>query len=67
MGRHSFSLRTDNLVVAGGRKELVLQAGKTGQLEWQADVVSKETPWTVVVIPDGDVLQRVELTGGAEG
>ena len=84
-GRHTFSIRTDNLVLTGNgimsgapkdvsgtrkgmsesRKELQLQAGQPGTLEWQADIQSKETPWTVVLIPDGDMSQRQELTGAA--
>jgi hypothetical protein len=61
-GAHHFSIRTDNILLSGARKELVLQPGRTGAVEWQATILSKDTPWVVVVIPDDDLSQRQELT-----
>jgi hypothetical protein len=61
-GTHHFSIRTDNILLSGARKELVLQPGRTGAVEWQATILSKDTPWVVVVIPDDDLSQRQELT-----
>jgi hypothetical protein len=47
------------------RRELILQPGQAGTAEWQATILSKDTPWVIVVIPDDDLTQRKELTGAA--
>lgn len=71
-GNHHFSIRVDNLVLSsnanvlgapGSRKELILQSGKTGTIEWPATIRSGNEPWVLVVIPDDDLSQRQELTG----
>jgi hypothetical protein len=62
-GRHAFRIRTDNLTLSEGEKELSLSPGSRGILEWQGDVGSPATPWTAVVIADDDLTNRKELTG----
>lgn len=47
------------------RKELTLQPGHPSTVEWQASILSRDTPWVIVVIPDDDLSQRQELTGAA--
>jgi hypothetical protein len=64
-GSHHFSIRTDNLTLPNPRKELILQPGQTGKLEWHVTISSPDTPWVAVVIPDDDLSQRKELTGSA--
>jgi Glycosyl hydrolase family 9/Cellulase N-terminal ig-like domain len=64
-GNHRFALRVENLAFLDGVKELMLLPGKAGRLEWRARVVSEDTPWLAVVVPDGDVSQRKELMGAA--
>ena len=64
-GIHHFTIRTDNLTLINTAKELVLQTGKTGTTEWHARISSPGTAWVVLVIPDGDMQQRKELTGAA--
>jgi len=62
-GQHSFKLRADNLAVEDATKQLTLKAGIAQTFTWRARVVAKDTPWVVVVIPDGDLSQRKELMG----
>jgi hypothetical protein len=64
-GRHGFRVRTDNLTLSEGEKELTLSPGGWGILEWQGSVGSPNTPWTAVVIADEDLTNRKELTGNA--
>jgi len=64
-GAHRFVLRSDNLVVEDGTKQLTLKAGAAETFTWRARVVAKDTPWVAVVVPDGDLSQRKELMGSA--
>ena len=64
-GRHRFRIRTDNLTVSEGEKELVLPPGSAGVLEWQGRIRSPDTPWTAVVIADENTTNRKELIGAA--
>jgi hypothetical protein len=62
-GAHRFVLRTDNLIVEDGTKQLTLKAGVAETFTWRARVVAKDTPWVAVVVPDDDLSQRQELMG----
>ena len=62
-GRHSFSVRSDNLTVEGGPREFELRPGVPGRLTWKARVKSADAPWFAVVIADGDVSHRREISG----
>ena len=62
-GRHTFTIRADNLAVDQPEKELVLRKGTPGSLVWKARMNSLDAPWVAVVIPDGDVGQRREAIG----
>jgi hypothetical protein len=64
-GSHRFTVRTDNLTVSDADKELTLRAGVAGALEWRARIASADTPWVAVVVPDGDLSLRREVTGAA--
>jgi len=64
-GRHRFRIRTDNLTLAEGEQELVLKRRSAGILEWQGSIASLDTPWTAVVIADGNATNRAELMGAA--
>ena len=63
LGRHSFSLRSDNLTIAEAQKEVSLKRGSVGTVEWSGRVDSNETPWVVVVVPDENLEKRKELIG----
>jgi hypothetical protein len=63
-GRHTFNLRTDNLVLTEpARQEIVLTAEGSRVAIWHAHVVSPNTPWVAVIIPDDKLGARRELTG----
>lgn len=62
-GTHTFAVRADNLTVDQPEKTLTLRSGSTGSVRWKARMHSTGAPWVVVVVPDGDVLQRREVVG----
>jgi hypothetical protein len=63
-GRHSFVVRSDNLTLKEPTKqEIAFTSGNTSEVVWHAQVVSSETPWVAVIIPDGDQSERREVTG----
>jgi len=64
-GRHRFRIRTDNLTLPEGEKELVLTPGSGGVLEWHGSIRSPDTPWTAVVIAEENPTNRKELMGAA--
>jgi hypothetical protein len=63
-GSHVFSIRSDNLAV---REQAALKvdliAGKVQQVIWHAHVLSADTPWVALVIPDDLLAERREVTG----
>jgi hypothetical protein len=63
-GHHEFSIRSDNLTVQEQTAlQLDLTAGKVQQAVWHAHVLTADTPWVAVVIPDGALAKRREVTG----
>ncbi len=66
VGRHTFAIRTDNLTLKEtGQQEITLTSGTTRDVVWHAHVTSAKTPWVAVVIPDGSLSERREITGSA--
>jgi hypothetical protein len=67
-GKHSFALRTANLEIVGERDQtLGLIAGREASRVWRGRVASAATPWVVVILPDGNLGQKQELSGTASG
>jgi hypothetical protein len=66
-GRHSFSVRSENLEIEGAARELELNPGKPARVRWKARVREAEAPWVAVVIADGNVAHRRDLFGGNAG
>jgi hypothetical protein len=63
-GRHSLVLRSDNLVLKeAGKQEIDLNSKGSHEAVWHARIVSTETPWVAVVVPDDTLGARRELTG----
>jgi len=63
-GHHSFAVRSDNLILKQpGKQEIDLPSGNAQETVWHAHVVSPDTPWVAVVIPDGNLTDRREITG----
>lgn len=64
-GTHRFNVRTDNLAIRDGSKELVLERASAGTLEWSGRITSADSPWVAVVIADENPTIRKELMGAA--
>ena len=63
-GDHAFSIRSDNLVLFDPAvRNVHLTAGSKREVVWRGHVVSSETPWVAVVVPDGEMNERAEVTG----
>ncbi len=63
VGRHTFALRPNNLVVRDSSKTITLSSGRPVVIEWNASVVSPELPWTAVVVPDADPARARDVMG----
>jgi hypothetical protein len=62
-GYHTFTIRSDNLTLKEpGRQQINLTTASTHEVVWHAQVVSPKTPWVAVVIPDGTLSERREVT-----
>ena len=61
--RHTFVLRSDNLVVRDTSKTVTLSSGRSVVVEWKASVVSRDLPWTAVVVPDADPTRGRDVMG----
>src|SRR6267143_128637 len=58
-GDHAFSIRSDNLALSDPAVQSVhLTAGGNKEVVWRAQVVSPETPWVAVVVPEGEMNER---------
>jgi hypothetical protein len=62
-GRHTFALRLDNLSVEHVEQTLELQPGRPQAAVWHATITSGDTPWVAVVVPDGELANRREISG----
>jgi hypothetical protein len=63
-GYHTFTIRSDNLTLKEpGRQHINLMTAGPREVVWHAQVVSPKTPWVAVVIPDGTLSERREVTG----
>ena len=59
-GRHTFTIRSYNLDVDQAVRQLELQPGVPQSIAWQCAIRSAKRPWIAVVVPDGDIEQRIE-------
>jgi hypothetical protein len=62
-GRHSLSVRTDNLSLAPSIRQFELQAGQPQTITMQGKMTALDAPWVAVLVADDDVIQRKEITG----
>ena len=63
-GRHTFTIRSENLALTESvTQELDLGSGRVREVVWHARVISPSTPWIAVLIPDGTLSERREVTG----
>ena len=61
-GAHDFALRSENLVVERPSRRITLQASRPATIEWKARPATPGAWWIAVVVPDGDVARRREVT-----
>jgi Glycosyl hydrolase family 9/Cellulase N-terminal ig-like domain len=65
-GHHSFAVRSDNLKLEeADSKDIHLDTEASGDLIWHAKIVSADTPWVAVIVPDETLTARQELSGVA--
>ena len=62
-GLHQYTLRSDNLRVAGAARQRPARGGQPAITEWRARVVDPAASWYAVVVEDGDVTRRREVHG----
>jgi hypothetical protein len=63
-GRHDFAIRTDNLAVhEAGKQTIMLNSQEPQEAIWHAHVMSPDTPWVAVVVPDNILSAHKEVTG----
>ena len=62
-GRHTFTVRAENLLVDRPTRTATGRGGKPATLEWTARRVDRDASWVAVVIPDGVVSHRREVLG----
>jgi hypothetical protein len=66
VGRHTFSIRADNLELEEPpQATATLNSDKGSEMVWHAHIISPETPWVAVIIADDAISNRRELTGTA--
>ncbi len=63
-GRHTFSVRADNLDLSDPESVSVDLANKGSRIvTWHARILDKSTPWVAVVLRDGSLDGHAELSG----
>jgi hypothetical protein len=63
-GHHTFTVRSDNLTLREtGQQEINLTSAVAHEIVWHAHIVSPKTPWVALIIPDGTLDARREITG----
>jgi hypothetical protein len=63
-GRHTFTIRSDNLSLQEqAKQDLDLNSAHVRELVWHLHVISSDTPWVALVIPDHNLIERREVTG----
>jgi hypothetical protein len=63
-GIHRFRILSDNLSVTENEKEINLDNNKS--VTWQVKINDIDTPWVAVIVVDGNITDRFELTGLAK-
>ena len=62
-GIHTVSLRLFNGITENMEKIIELEPGKKEKIIWEVELKDSITPWVAVIIPDGDITFKKELTG----
>jgi hypothetical protein len=63
-GHHTFTIRTENLTLTEpAKQDAELVFGKAADVVWHGHIISADTPWVAVILPDGAFGKRLEATG----
>jgi len=65
-GIHNLAIRAFNVAVTDSEKTVDLGEGKKVTIHWDIQIKEADIPWVVVIIPDGDLTLKKELTGTLE-
>ena len=60
-GTHTYTVRSDNIVLREPSRTLVLRAGVPMTVEWTGRRERADVPWVAVVVQDGVLTQRREI------
>ncbi len=60
-GTHTFTVKSNNLVLESPTHKAVLKSGDTITLKWQCKISAPDEPWVAVVVPDNNISQKKEL------
>jgi hypothetical protein len=64
VGQHRLSIRADNLAFKeADQQDVNLSSQTSGEVVWHAHIVSADTPWVAVIVPDDKLDGRKEVTG----
>src|SRR5688572_6809530 len=64
-GKHTFALRSSNLALGGASRTVTKRSENPLTVEWKTRALSPEQPWIAVIVPDGDLSRRREISGRA--
>ena len=65
-GMHQLAIRTFNCSVDAQSKRINLSESGRADIIWNLRILDRTKPWVTVVIPDGDMSQKQDVTGTAE-
>jgi hypothetical protein len=65
-GIHDLNIKVFNGTVSESSKSVDLGEGMKLTVNWDVQIKEKESPWVCVIIPDGDLTWKKELTGTFE-
>jgi hypothetical protein len=65
-GRHKLAIRAFNGAAREPVRAVDLGSGKNVTVNWDVQIADPSKPWAAVVVPDGDITWKRELTGTME-
>jgi hypothetical protein len=65
-GAHTFALRAENLALSNATRTVASTSGRPATVEWTTRARSPAEPWIAVVVPDGDLSRRREVSGSTQ-
>jgi len=65
-GIHDLNIRVFNGTVSEPSKSVDLGEGMKSTVNWDVHIKESDSPWVCVIIPDGDLTWKKELTGTFE-